>query len=118
MSKPRFQLYAEVDTLAHATTIKTSIQNQLAGKDIFDELNFSVLNSSDNLIGKVLILADWRFNSAVDRDSLKNWAQDQIQNQAQVKVWVQSAKVSWHTCTHDDANVQLCSSTNYFEWNK
>lgn len=115
MSKPRFYLYAEVDTLAHANTIKTSIQNQLAGKDIFETHNLSAM---DDVYGKHFIVADWRFNRGIDRDALKDWAQDQIQNHPQVKVWVTSAKLSWHLCTHDDQSVQDCKTTNYSEWGK
>lgn len=116
--KPRFSLYAEVDTLAHANTIKNNINTQLSGKDIFETVGFSVSKGSVLDSNQFLISADWRFNNQTDRDSLKDWAQDQIQNNPQVKVWVTSAKLSWHSCSHDDSIIQDCSTTNYFEWVK
>ena len=116
MSKPRFSLYAEIDTLAHANTIKTNIQTQLAGKDLFEIHGFSTF--VDILDGKNKIFADWRFNNFIDRDALKNWAQDQIQNHPQVKVWVLKAKLSWHECSHSDLEVKNCRTTSYAEFLK
>jgi hypothetical protein len=118
MSKPRFKLYAEVDTMAHANTIKNNIQNQLVGKDIFEEHSLSAFDDTSGLSGKILVVAEWRFNNAIDRDAMREWIKDQVQNHPQVKIWVSVAKLSWHRCTHDDATVENCTTTNYAEWNK
>ena len=118
MSKPRFSLYAEVDTLAHANTIKTNIQTQLVGKDIFEEHQFLIAEGGTVGESIIRIIAEWRFNNAVDRDALKDWAQDQIQSHPQVKNWVSKAKLVWHRCTHDEQIVENCKTTNYVEWSK
>ena len=116
MSKPRFNIILEIDTLAHANTIKNNIQSELAGKDLFEQRFFSI--STDTISNKIILFADWRFNSAIDRDALKDWARDQIENHPNVKNWVQKAKLSWHRCTHDESLIENCEITNYFEWNK
>lgn len=116
MSKPRFSLYAEVDTLAHAQTILANVITQLAGKNIFQQHNaFAVI---DSFSGKNIFFADRRFNSSVDRDAIRDWIKDQIQNSPQVKVWVNKARLKWHDCTHNDAVVLDCRVTNYSEWSK
>ena len=118
MSKPRFRLYAEVDTLAHANTIKNSITNELAGKDIFEEHGFGVRQGDILNPNKIIVYAEWRFNTAIDRDEIREWLKDQIQNHPQVKNWVSVARLSWHRCTHDEEIVKDCRTTNYAEWNK
>ena len=114
MSKPRFHIYFEIDTKAHAETIKNEIQNQLIGKDIFEKHSFSTFqfDSKNYLIG------DWRFNKAIDRDAVKDWVRDQAENHPIVKTWIQNAKISWHLCTHDNPEIKDCRTTNYFEWTK
>ena len=118
MSKPRFKLYAEVDTLAHANTIKTNVQIQLVGKDIFEQHSFSIIKGDELNSSKIILLADWRFNNSIDRDSLKDWVKDQIQNNPQVKNWVLVSKLSWHICTHDDISIKNCRETFYGEFLK
>ncbi len=115
MSKPRFKMVIVVDTLAHAITIRDSIVAQLAGKDIFEQHS---LGASTNLNGEIEGIAEWRFNNSIDRDAIKDWIRDQVENHPQVKNWVQRAKLSWHQCTHDEAIVENCKSTNYLEWSK
>jgi len=116
MSKPRISIYLEVDTVAHGQTIKDAIQQRLVGKDIFEthSFDFGVGNESDPNV--VWGQAEFRFNSRIDRDDIKTWIKDQIQNHPQVKNWVTSAKISWHRCTHGDPTVEDCKTTNYFEW--
>ena len=58
MSKPRINLRLKIDTLAHANTIKTNLQTQLIGKDIFEQHSFD----SVNFIGENLLYLDVRFN--------------------------------------------------------
>lgn len=118
MSKPRFALYAEVDTLAHANTIKNSITNELAGKDIFEEHSFSAIDDSNGLSGKILVVAEWRFNNSIDRDAIRDWIKNQVQDHPQVKKWVTLARLSWHRCTHDDIVTQDCKMTGYEEFVK
>ncbi len=117
MSKPRIKIYCEVDTLAHASTIKNAIQNHIVGKDIFNVENIS--HSLDNITGIIRVSSDIRFNSRTDRDELVTWIKDQIQTNPQVKTWVLKADVTSHLCTHDDASVQDCKTTEYnFEFSK
>lgn len=116
MSKPRFKMVAYTDTLAHATTIKNSISNQLAGLDIFEQ--HSLVSGNDPDSGLPGLIAEWRFNSSADRDTLRDWAKDQIQNNAQVKVWVQTATLTWHLCTHDEMVPENCSTNNFGSWSK
>lgn len=118
MSKPRFSLYAEIDTLAHANTIKTNIQAQLVGKDIFEEHSFGIGTNDPFNPGKIILRAEWRFNNAIDRDALKDWVQDQIQNHPIVKTWVLLVRLIVHLCTHDDSEIKDCKTTNYIEWSK
>lgn len=118
MSKPRFSLYAEIDTLAHANTIKTNIQTQLVGKDIFETHGFGIYENDPLNPGKIILHAEWRFNNAVDRDTLKDWARDQIENHPQVKNWISKAKLAVHLCSHDDLEVKDCKTMNYIEWSK
>ena len=113
MSKPRISIYLEVDTVAHGQTIKTNIQNRLAGKDIFEIHDFDsgVGNESDpNAIWGRL---ECRFNSRIDRDDIRDWIKDQIQNHPQIKNWVLSAQLISHLCTHDDPSVKDCTTTEY-----
>ena len=114
MSKPRFSLYAEIDTLVHANQIKTSLQNELAGKDVFEEHHFNLVQ----IDSKNVLTAEWRFNKGPERDALRDWAKDQIQNDPVVKTWIQTAKLSWHLCSHDDAQIKDCRSTSYEEFIK
>ena len=113
MSKPRFKAVVGFDTLAHANTVKTSVATQLVGKDIFEEHRFSTFVDSDD--GPTL-LGEWRFNNEVDRDSLKDWILNQIQNHPVVKSWIETARVSWHSCTHNDPVIRDCRTSSYSEW--
>jgi len=113
MSKPRFKMVLIVDTLAHAATIRNSIISELAGKDIFEEHNLSASRNED---GNVEAIAEWRFNNDIDRDDIKDWVRDQVENHPVVKTWVSSARLSWHRCTHDESIVENCRQTDYSEW--
>lgn len=115
MSKPRLQLSAVIDTVAHADTIISSIQTKLVGKDIFEI--HSLARSIDEL-GQVNLNFDFRFNSRIDRDDVKNWIKDQVQNHPQVKNWVQSVIVVDHLCSHDSVSVVDCTSTEYVRWER
>lgn len=116
MSKPRFKLYAEVDTLAHAETIRQSLENRLVGKDIFEQHSLSA--GFDSLEGKNVVTVEVRFNNAVDRDDVRDWIKNQVQNHSQVKNWVQAVTVTTHLCSHDDAEVKDCKTTEYLEWQR
>ena len=112
--KTRFQVNAVVDTLAHAETIRTNLETQLAGKDIFERHSFEV--SSEG--GEISVHADFRFNLRADRDSVRDWIQDQLRDHPIVKTWILSVILSWHDCSHDSELVQDCKTTNYFEWKR
>lgn len=116
MSKPRFKVYAEVDTLAHAETIRQNLANRAAGKDIFEEHSLAAF--FDGEVGKNVVVAEWRFNNAVDRDDVRDWIKDQVQNHPQVKNWVTRASVTSHLCTHDDAEVKDCRTTQFVDWER
>lgn len=113
MSKPRLQLNAIVDTAAHADTIIVQIRTQLSGKDIFEEHNLSKFIEEN---GTINLSFDFRFNSLVDRDDIKAWLKNQVQNHPQVKTWVQSVTVIDHLCSHDDSSILDCNTTEYLEW--
>lgn len=115
MSKPRVALEAIVDTENHANTIISNVSSQLVGKDIFQNHR---LTKFIEINGTVNVFFDCRFNNNVDRDAIKDWVRDQIENHPQVKTWVSLAKVSWHRCTHNNQNFESCLLTNYFEWSK
>ena len=118
MSKPRFNLYAEIDTLAHAGTIRNAIQSELVGKDLFELHNLSASSGNALNPNKIVVSADFRFNTQVDRDSVIDWIKDQIQNHPQIKTWISAAKLTSHICSHDDEEVKDCKTTNYAEWNR
>jgi len=113
MSKPRISIYLEVDTVAHGQTIKNNIQQQLVGKDIFEThlFDFGVGNMIDPNI--VWGNAEFRFNNRIDRDDVKTWIKDQVQNHPQVKNWVNKVKIVTHLCSHDDPEVKDCTTTEY-----
>ena len=113
MSKPRLKLTAVIDTEAHADTIISQVRNKLIGKDIFEEHS---LNRFKNENGDTELGFDFRFNSRIDRDSIKDWIKDQVRNHPQVKNWVQSARVVEHLCSHDDLEINDCKTTEYMEW--
>lgn len=115
MSKPRFEMNLTIDTTAHAVTIRNSILNELSGKDIFETFT---LSHYTNPSGLIVGIGDWTFNTDVDRDAIKDWVKDQVENHPQVKNWVSSAALSWHRCTHVDSVVENCKNSNYFEWLK
>lgn len=117
MSKPRFKLVATFDTAAHGLTVMNSLSNQLVGKDVFEQHSLNGFLDQENGNAPTLI-AEWRFNSAVDRDALKDWARNQIESHPQVKNWTQTARLSWHRCTHNDQTIENCKTTDYFEWVK
>jgi len=117
MSKPRFQVEVTFDTLAHAEQVRDWLVQQLVGKDVFEQHSLGV--GLDDLQGKVPTLtADWRFNLGLDRDALVAVIKDRVQHHPQVKVWVRAAKLSWHRCTHDEAVVQNCQTTDFFSWER
>lgn len=113
--RPRFQLVVTFDTLAHATTVRANLVTQLAGRNIFDTLQFV---ARINIDGVPEVQADWRFNGAADRNSVRDYIQDQVQNHPQVKNWVESARLSWHDCSHDDPTVLNCKTTAYAEFTR
>ena len=113
MSKPRIRFEAAIDTEAHANTIKDSITNWIIGKDIFEIHTVDVFD-----LDILTVVAEFRFNNQVDRDTLKDWIKDRVSSHPQVKNWVLSAKISTHNCTHNDAVVQNCGTTNYLEWER
>lgn|SRR3990167_9973054 len=112
MSKPRLQLQAVIDTEAHADTIIASIRAELVGKDVFEEHSLSkyVDALNDN---KVTLVFDFRFNNRIHRDDVKTWLKNQVRDHPVVKTWVESVKLTQHTCTHDDVEVKPCTETEY-----
>ena len=110
MSKPRLQLTAVIDTEAHADTIIAQIRTQLVRKDVFEEHNLTRLT---NEFGQIELNFDFRFNSEVDRNTIRTWLKDQVKDHPVVKTWVQSVKLSHHECSHDNAVIQDCKTTSY-----
>ena len=115
MSKPRIKIEVVVDTIAHARTIRDAITTRLSGKDIFENHGVSAFVDEQ---GNVHATADVRFNGDVDRDDIVTWVKNQVQNAPQVKDWILSAKVQTHLCSHDDAEVVNCKTTDFVEWNR
>ena len=113
MSKPRFKMILHVDTLAHARTIRDAIIAELSGKDIFEQHSLDAYQDED---GSIVGVAEWRFNNNPDRDAIKDWIRDQVENHPQVKTWVLSARLSWHRCTHEEGVISNCRETDYSEW--
>lgn len=116
MSKPRIKIIAEVDTMAHAQTIATAIANRVSTTDIFENHGIKAYFDDENQ--KNMVVAELRFNVRLDRDNVTDWIKDQVQNHPQVKTWVSAAKVVTHLCTHDNAEIQDCRTTNYLEWTR
>ena len=114
MSKPRLSITVYFDTLAHAETAKTALENKLVGKDVFD---LSAVTVSDD-DGRPTLHLEGRFNSAVDRDDVLDWIRDQVDNHPTVKTWVTGYQISRHLCSHDDLEVKDCKTTLYVEWTK
>lgn len=105
-----------VDTVQHAQTIKNNIVNELAGKDIFETHTLTGYVDEE---GQIKVIADLRFNNGVHRDGVKNWIKAQVRDHPTVKTWVQSASLTVHRCTHGDAEVQNCGTTDFVrEWTK
>ena len=104
--------------MAHGQTIRSAIQDKLVGKDIFEthDFDFGVGNDLDPSV--IWGRAEIRFNSEIDRDDVKDWIKDQVQNHPQVKNWVTRATVQTHLCSHDDEEVKDCRTTNFLEWEK
>ena len=118
MSKPRAKIYLETDTLAHAETAKNNIQTRVSGKDIFETHSLGFGEGNESNPNTPWVLAEFRFNSSVDRDDLWEYIKNQIQNHPQVKNWVVRARVSIHLCSHGDAETLDCRSTGYEEFLK
>lgn len=114
MSKPRISIELEVDTLAHAENIRTAIENRIAGKDIFELHGLAAYLDSEN--GKNVVICGIRFNQRIDRDDALAWIKDQVRNHPQIKNWVLAARVESHLCSHDDAEVKDCRTTEFVEW--
>lgn len=110
MSKPRLKLVAIIDTLSHAKTIKSTLISELSGKDIFES---HALNHAIQEDGSVLVHAEARFNSSIDRDQIKNWIISQITEHPSVKTWVQKYELSWHLCSHGDPVVTDCRESQF-----
>ena len=115
MSKPRLKLRAVIDTEPHADMIISSIRNKLIGKDIFEEHSLKRFKNEED---KTELSLDFRFNSQVDRDDVKDWMKDQVHNHPQIKNWVLLAKVVEHLCSHDSSTVLDCRTTEYVEWTR
>lgn len=115
MGHPRLKVEATLDTLGHAMTVVSSLTVQLSGKDIFDTL---ALTAFRNSMGDPIVSADIRFNSDVDRNTVRTWVRDQLDTHPIVKTWVQQALVSWHQCSHADTAIQNCHTTAYAEWSR
>lgn len=116
MSKPRISIIVYFDTLAHANTAKTALENRIAGKDVFDLS--AVTAFTDDMDGRHMLRVEGRFNSAVDRDDVLDWIRDQVDNHPQVKTWVTGYQISRHECSHDDPEVKNCRTTGYTEWKR
>lgn len=116
MSKPRIKIIAEVDTLAHAQTIATAIANRVSTTDIFENHGIKAYFDDENQ--KNMVVAELRFNVRLDRDNVTDWIKDQVKNHPQVKNWVTAVRVESHLCSHDDATVLNCRTTEFVEWNR
>lgn len=116
MSKYRIMADAVVDTESHANTLLIQAQNRYAGKDIFEI--HSASTGIDPITNEVHLGFDIRFNSQLDRDDLKTFIETDVLNKAPQKNWVISLVGNIHTCTHDDATVQDCTTTNFEAWGK
>lgn len=113
MSKPRINFNLKIDTTAHANTLKTNIENRLSGMDFFE--NEGVKLSSGE--SKNILFFEARLNKRIERDELKDWIIDQIQNHPQVKNWIlPGSKIVVHFCSHDDLTIKDCKTTEYEEF--
>lgn len=112
MSKPRLKLLAEFDTLTHAETVRDAAVSEVSSKDVYEEHSREARIDPDT--GNPTLTIEWRFNNETDRNDMRDWIQDQLQNV--VNAWVTKVTLSWHTCTHDDLSVKDCKTTDYAEW--
>ena len=116
MSKPRLIINLDIDTLAHANTMKNNLQVQLVGKDIFETHNFS--SGSDGLNNRIFLNADWRFKNLADRNSIWKFITG-ASTSGTTKNWINTGSLmSRHLCSHDDPEVKDCRTTNYEEFLK
>lgn len=116
MSKPRIQIYLDVDTLIHAETIPDIFNAKLIGKDIFE--NHYLEAQTDSLSGKPYFRAELRMNKEIERDELWDYMKNKIQIDPIVKNWILGARISRHLCTHDDPSVKNCKKMQYEEFVK
>lgn len=117
--KPRIKIYLEFDTVAHGQTIRNSIRNHIAGKDLFDTIMLTSGRGNETDLDVLWGVAEFRFNSLDDRNELVDWIKDQVQNHPQVKTWVLKARVTKHLCSQDDPEAADCKTgDDYSEWTR
>lgn len=115
MSKPRLEFHIQFDTVAHAEAVKTRLQIQLVGKNIF-ETHYLTTESDEDDQTTPLLRGEIRFNNQIDLDSLRDWTISAISSHTIIRTWVRSARFLWHLCTHDDSTVQHCLDTDFQEF--
>ena len=106
---------ALVDTVPHSVSIVTQASSRIIGNDIF---KIHSLNSFVDPLDEARIIsqAEISFETQADRDSLVDFLKDTFQNHTQIKKWIKSVLVTWHDCSHYDADIKNCRTTNYLEW--
>lgn len=115
MSKPRFMATLEIDTEAHALKVLSGINSTISGKNIFELHNVKKFVDEDN---KNIVSLDIRFNSEIDRDTIKDFVIGRVKTHPVVKKWVLSMDANIHNCTHNDINVKPCTQTQFIRFVK
>lgn len=114
--KPRLQIWGVIDTLAHGQTVKGAVVAELAGKDIFEQ--HSLDHEVDPDSGEVTFFLDVRFNTDIDRNTVRDWVQAQVAEHPTVKTWFSFLKVWWHNCPHEEVAPTIDCFDGYKVWQK
>ncbi len=110
MSKPCLKFELLFDTAEHRNIIASRLQIELAGKSIYKSEGPFL---EDKLADRAAIYFLIWLNRLEDRNALRNWVKNKCFDDPSVRNWVPKARISWHLCSHEDAKVLDCQSTDY-----
>ena len=108
MSKWRVHLRLLVGSAANGSALLTSMQGDIAGRDIYDTPT-GLRTGTDE--GGRTVSAEARFNTQADADAFYASTQTRLRNEAQI---LAGSKISKHLC-HHDSGVEDCFLSSYIE---
>jgi len=111
---PRLQVEILLDTAAHAATVRDSLSAQAASRPRHGgRFEAAPAVEADEAGRGHVVRLDVRYPARGDRDAVRDWVRQQLDEHPVVKGWIRGIVVSTHLCTHDEERPGPCSESEH-----